>query len=113
MMRFNHHRKQEDKMFELLLPERIKREQKQFTVTMENTSIQELRKIATIEAMTFHLFIKSILLGFIDYKKKNENKKLQGNDNPNKGSINNYKLETAKQTTPLNIYPFETDNTEN
>lgn len=71
-------------MFELILPERPKLDQNQFTITMEKKSIEELRRIATIEAMTFHLFIKSILLGFIDYKRKNKNKVLQGIDNPYK-----------------------------
>jgi len=71
-------------MFELKAPDRPKVENKQFTVTMKNKSIEELRRIATIEAMTFHLFIKSILLGFIDHNKKNENKVLEGIDNPYK-----------------------------
>lgn len=61
-------------MFELKTPERPEVENKQVTVNIENNSFKELRRIATIEAMTFHLFIKSILLGFIDHNKKNEKK---------------------------------------
>jgi hypothetical protein len=58
-------------MTELIVPDRPKLEQKQFTITMEAKSIEELRRLATLEALAFHKFIKAVLLTYA-YKKRME-----------------------------------------
>ena len=46
---------------------------KQFTVTMKKDDVETLAGMAVENDLKFHGYIKAILLGYIDYVKKEEN----------------------------------------
>ncbi len=46
---------------------------KQFTITMKKDDVQILATLAAENELKFHGFIKAVLLGYVDYVKKEDN----------------------------------------
>jgi len=56
---------------DLVIPIRVKKQTRQFTVELDSADHTELRQLAEEQKVKFHTFIKAILLSYLKYVKRN------------------------------------------
>ena len=60
-------------MFELIIPQKQKKDHKQITLTVEKDDFEDLRQLAARSNIKLHGYIKALLKGYIDYSKQTQN----------------------------------------